>query len=178
VDTTVIVELRATLDRKEVPIPHEQHDTGYGVPAIPNLLSPEKRRAVSAPGVQQMPVVHLLLTEAMQWEHRILGLTVQAAKEPPEGAHGGRAQADPGYAQTEPQSGVMRVRCQLKDRGYTRHIASLYRVKRRIGLLIGQRTMAKKRYVPKPYQQMTWPGEHILIGERPKDCVNLQAVVK
>ena len=72
-----------------------------------------------------------------------------------------------------PDLGLCEFWCRLKGRGYTRHIVSLYRVMRRLGLLTGPRTTAKKKYVPKPYQQMTHPGERIQIDVKvvPRACI-------
>lgn len=50
----------------------------------------------------------------------------------------------------------------LKRKGYTRSITSLYRVIQRIGIY--EKTPSKKKqYEPKPYQQMTYPGERVQV---------------
>ncbi len=50
----------------------------------------------------------------------------------------------------------------LWKNGYTRKITSLYRVMQRLGIY--EKTPSKKKeYEPKPYQQMTHPGEKVQI---------------
>ena len=49
----------------------------------------------------------------------------------------------------------------LRKRGYTRRVESLYRVLKRLALL--PQAPAKPTYKPKPYEQMTHPGERIQI---------------
>ena len=61
----------------------------------------------------------------------------------------------------------------LMQRGYKRSIPALYRVMRRLGYY--NKTESKvKQYKPKPYQQMTYPGERIQIDVKyvPKNCVH------
>ena len=46
----------------------------------------------------------------------------------------------------------------LRAKGYTRSITSLYRVMCRIGIY--KKTPSKKKeYIPKPYEQMDYPGQ-------------------
>ena len=60
--------------------------------------------------------------------------------------------------------------CRLRKRGYSRCIESLYRVLKREGLV---KVMKKDSYKPKPYQQMTHPGERIQIDVKvvPRKCI-------
>ena len=55
-----------------------------------------------------------------------------------------------------PNAGLVVFWVKLRERGYTRSIAGLYRFLRKSG------QMAKKlpnpKYVPKPYEQMKYPG--------------------
>ena len=58
--------------------------------------------------------------------------------------------------------GLVVLWVKLHKRGYTRSITSLYRVMQRMGIY--KKTVSKKKtYEPKPYQQMTHPGERIQI---------------
>ena len=69
-----------------------------------------------------------------------------------------------------PHLGIVELWCRLRKRGYTRCIESLYRVLKRDGLL----TVKKKpTYKPKPYQQMTHPGERVQIDVKivPRKCI-------
>jgi transposase InsO family protein len=68
-----------------------------------------------------------------------------------------------------PSLGLAEFWCRLVNRGYNRHIVSLYRVLKRMNLIEKPR---KKSYIPKPYTQMTYPGERIQIDCKfvPKLC--------
>jgi transposase InsO family protein len=57
-----------------------------------------------------------------------------------------------------PSLGLVEFWCRLRNRGYTRHIVSLYRVMRRMQLV---RKPFQKPYKPKPYTPMTYPGEKL-----------------
>ena len=60
-----------------------------------------------------------------------------------------------------PNAGLVVFWVKLRERGYTRSIAGLYRFLRKSG------QMAKKlpnpKYVPKPYEQMKYPGQRVQI---------------
>ena len=60
--------------------------------------------------------------------------------------------------------------CKLRKRGYTRCLESLWRVLKREGLIA---VKEKDPYKPKPYQQMTHPGERIQIDVKvvPRKCI-------
>lgn len=70
-----------------------------------------------------------------------------------------------------PDLGIVELWCRLKKRGYTRCVESLYRVMRREGLI--REKKAVKKYIPKPYEQMTHPGERIQIDVKvvPRRCI-------
>ena len=59
-----------------------------------------------------------------------------------------------------PKLGVVELWHRLRKRGYTRHVYSLYRVLHRLDMLPAAK--GKRKYVAKPYQQMTHPGERIV----------------
>ena len=69
-----------------------------------------------------------------------------------------------------PDLGAVELWHRLRKRGYKRHVYSLYRVLHRLGML--PVTKKKKKYVAKPYQQMTHPGERIQIDVKvvPRRC--------
>jgi transposase InsO family protein len=70
-----------------------------------------------------------------------------------------------------PDLGLCELWCRLRDRGYSRSIVSLYRVMRRIGL---QPTPAPKpKYIPKPYEQMLYPGQRVQVDVKyvPSTCL-------
>ena len=60
-----------------------------------------------------------------------------------------------------PKLGLIDLWCRLRNRGYTRCPESLYRVLKRIGQL--PEKPDKPAYTPKPYEQMTHPGERVQI---------------
>ena len=60
-----------------------------------------------------------------------------------------------------PTLGLVDLWCRLRSRGYDRRIESLYRVLRKLGDL--PETPKPAPYKPKPYQQMTRPGERVQI---------------
>lgn len=60
-----------------------------------------------------------------------------------------------------PQLDLTELWHRLRKRGYTRRVESLYRVLKRLALL--PQAPAKPTYKPKPYEQMTYPGERIQI---------------
>lgn len=69
-----------------------------------------------------------------------------------------------------PELGMCELWYRLRKRGYTRHPESLYRVMRREGMFPAEKP--RKKYVPKPYEQMTRPGERVQIDVKvvPKSC--------
>lgn len=70
-----------------------------------------------------------------------------------------------------PQLGLVELWHRLKQRGYTRRPESLFRVMRRLGMFPQEKK--KKTYTPKPYQQMTRPGERIQVDVKvvPRRCI-------
>lgn len=70
-----------------------------------------------------------------------------------------------------PELGLVELWHRLKKRGYTRRVESLYRVMRKLGMFPVMKK--KKKYVPKPYQQMTYPGERVQIDVKvvPLRCI-------
>lgn len=70
-----------------------------------------------------------------------------------------------------PDLGLCELWCRMRERGYSRSIVSLYRVMRRIGLT--PMPAPKPKYVPKPYEQMLYPGQRIQIDVKfvPSSCL-------
>ena len=66
------------------------------------------------------------------------------------------------YKNKNKETGLVVLWVKLQRAGYTRSITSLYRVMQRIGIY-KKTPSKKKKYEPKPYQQMTYPGERIQI---------------
>ena len=69
-----------------------------------------------------------------------------------------------------PRLGMVELWCKLRARGYSRCLESLWRVLKREGLIA---VREKDPYTPKPYQQMTHPGERIQIDVKvvPRKCI-------
>lgn len=60
-----------------------------------------------------------------------------------------------------PELGMIELWRRLRQRGYTRRPESLFRVMRKMGLFPAEKP--KKQYKPKPYTQMTRPGERVQV---------------
>ncbi len=70
-----------------------------------------------------------------------------------------------------PDLGLCELWCRLRQKGYTRTLTSMYRVLKRLGLQPAP--ASKPKYVPKPYEQMRYPGQRIQIDVRyvPLNCL-------
>ena len=60
-----------------------------------------------------------------------------------------------------PKLGIVELWSRLRKRGYSRCIESLWRVLRREGLAAKEKS--RKKYTPKPYEQMQYPGQRVQI---------------
>ena len=70
-----------------------------------------------------------------------------------------------------PDLGLTELWHRLKQRGYTRRPESLFRVMRKLDMFPQEKK--KKPYVPKPYEQMTYPGERVQVDVKvvPRRCI-------
>ena len=70
-----------------------------------------------------------------------------------------------------PNLGMVELWHRLRQRGYTRRPESLFRVMRKLGLFPA--AGKKKAYKPKPYQQMTYPGQRVQVDVKvvPRRCI-------
>lgn len=75
------------------------------------------------------------------------------------------------FLSRNPSEGLVVLWVKLKRRGYARSLSSLYRVMQREGYF-AERSKKKPKYIPKPYTQMTYPGERIQIDVKyvPQAC--------
>ena len=89
------------------------------------------------------------------------GLPVQTPPQPSKPTHRGGTEADPGYARRNPDLGMVELWHRLRQRGYTRRPESLFRVMRKLGLFPPSKK--KNTYKPKPYEQMTYPGQRVQV---------------
>lgn len=71
-----------------------------------------------------------------------------------------------------PNLGMVELWHRLRQRGYTRRPESLFRVMRKLGLFPPQKK--KTVYHPKPYEQMTYPGQRIQVDVKvvPRKCIS------
>lgn len=71
----------------------------------------------------------------------------------------------------DPDQGLPELWHRLRKRGYTRRPESLFRVLRRLGL--AHATPKAEPYKPKPYEQMTYPGQRVQIDVKvvPRTCI-------
>ena len=70
-----------------------------------------------------------------------------------------------------PDLGLPELWCRLKKKGYTRRPESLFRVMRKLGMVSPAKPY--NTYVPKPYEQMTYPGQRVQIDVKvvPLNCL-------
>ncbi len=81
------------------------------------------------------------------------------------------------YKYKNKETGLVVLWVKLRRAGYTRTITSLYRVMQRIGIY-NKAPSKKKEYEPKPYQQMTYPGERVQIDVKyvPKKSLTKEVI--
>ena len=70
-----------------------------------------------------------------------------------------------------PNLGIVELWHRLRQRGYTRRPESLFRVMRKLGLF--SPVKKKEPYKPKPYEQMTYPGQRVQVDVKvvPRKCM-------
>ena len=70
-----------------------------------------------------------------------------------------------------PSLGLIELWYRLKQRGYARRPESLFRVMRKLGMFPEKKK--EKAYTPKPYEQMTYPGQRIQVDVKvvPRRCI-------
>ena len=70
-----------------------------------------------------------------------------------------------------PNAGLVVFGVKLQQRGYTRSISGLYRFLRKSGQMAVK--LPNPKYIPKPYEQMSYPGQRVQINVKyvPKSCL-------
>ena len=70
-----------------------------------------------------------------------------------------------------PSLGMIELWHRLRKRGYTRCPESLFRIMRKMGLFPAEKP--KNPYKPKPYEQMTYPGQRVQVDVKvvPRRCI-------
>ena len=81
------------------------------------------------------------------------------------------------YKNKNKDTGLVILWVKLRKAGYSRSITSLYRVMQRLGIY-NKAPSKKKEYEPKPYQQMTYPGERVQIDVKYVPAKSLTKEVK
>ena len=83
------------------------------------------------------------------------------------------------YKNKNKDTGLVVLWIKLQRAGYGRTITSLYRVMQRLGIY-NKAPSKKKEYEPKPYQQMTYPGERVQIDVKyvPKKNLTSEVIEK
>lgn len=81
------------------------------------------------------------------------------------------------YKYKNRETGLVVLWVKLRKNGYTRSITSLYRVMQRLGIY-NKTPSKKKEYEPKPYQQMTHPGERVQVDVKYVPAKSLTKEVK
>ena len=77
------------------------------------------------------------------------------------------------YKAQNRDAGLVVLWIKLMRNGYTRSITSLYRVMLRLEIY-SKAPAKKKKYIPKPYHQMKYPGEKVQIDVKyvPRECMS------
>ena len=75
-----------------------------------------------------------------------------------------------------PKLGMIELWHRLRQRGYTRRPESLFRMMRRLGMFT--EVKPKKQYSPKPYEQMTYPGQRVQMDVKHVPAACLAGVMK
>lgn len=70
-----------------------------------------------------------------------------------------------------PHAGLVVFWVKLRLRGYSRSITGLYRMLRKLGE--SRQTLPNPKYIPKPYEQMIFPGQRVQIDVKvvPTACI-------
>ena len=74
-------------------------------------------------------------------------------------------------------TGLVVLWVKLRQRGYERRVESLYRVMVKQGIY-KRVTSKKKKYIPKEYTQMTYPGERVQVDVKyvPRECMTKELI--
>ncbi len=130
-------------ERQALPIRHEQDNTNSPVPASPGRVCIQTRRDKCSHPLPHRPNQH--------WEDEI--------------------QLIENMRRENPDTGLVVFWVKLRRRGYTRSISGLYRFLRKSGQMAVK--LPNPKYIPKPYEQMQYPGQRAQIDVKyvPKSCL-------
>ena len=168
----VIVKLPHQTSPKGDHIPHEQeYNTRHGISAIPNEICGEIRCQPRQPEVQQKPVVYLLLETALGWKCGVPACQSKRPHSHPNQHTEAELKLIRDMRRRNPKLGMIELWHRLNLRGYTRRPESLFRGMCKMGLFPAEKS--KNTYKPKPYEQMTRPGERVQVDVKvvPRKCI-------
>ena len=116
-------------------------------------------------------VVHLLLESTLGWNGGVFGLSVQTPHSHPNQHTEAELKLIRDMRRRNPKLGMVELWHRLCQRGYTRRPESLFRVMRKLGLF--PQREEKPAYKPKPYEQMTYPGQRVQVDVKvvPRRCI-------
>ena len=79
-----------------------------------------------------------------------------------------------------PDIGEIDLWYKLKKRGYTRSLSGLNKALKRMNMKVGAKSEPSPTYKPKPYEQMSHPGERIQIDVKyvPRECIHPKLLEK
>ena len=130
-------------ERQALPIRHEQDNTNSPVPASPGRVCIQTWRDKCSHPLPHRPNQHR--------EDEI--------------------QLIENMRRENPDTGLVVFWVKLRRRGYTRSISGLYRFLRKSGQMAVK--LPNPKYIPKPYEQMQYPGQRAQIDVKyvPKSCL-------
>ena len=140
------------------------------VSSIPNEVRREIWRRARQPEVQQKPVVYYW---RQRWDGSVASLACQSRC--PHSHPNQHTEAElkliGDMRRRNPTLGMIELWHRLRQRGDTRCPESLFRVMRKMGLFPAEKP--EKTYKPKPYEQMTHPGERVQVDVKvvPRKCI-------
>lgn len=153
------------------PLLHEEYNTKHEISAIPDGIRPAVWGIGGEPEVQSVAVVHLLWRKRWDGSQESLQCLSRRPHAHPNQHTEEELKQIRNMRRRNPDLGIIELWCRLRERGYSRCVESLYRVMKREGFM-PQKKKGKK-YVPKPYEQMTHPGERVQIDVKvvPRKCI-------
>ena len=151
---------------------HEQeYNTGHGISAIPDEVCGEY--GVSRASRKYNKSRSYIYCWKARWDGTAESLACQSRR--PHSHPSQHTEAElkliRDMRRRNPSLGMVELWHRLRQRGYTRRPESLFRVMRKLGLFPPKEK--KPVYRPKPYQQMTYPGQRIQVDVKvvPRRCI-------
>ena len=115
-----------------------------------------------------MPLIHLFLLARYDGSLESLACRSRRPHSHPNQHTAEEIQLVKNLRRRNPELGMVELWHRLCKRGYTRRPESLFRLMRRLGMFPSTKT--KKPYIPKPYEQMQYPGQRVQIDVKVVPC--------